>query len=79
MPKGRKAQISRARREGVEVKVLTEVSDYESFIDLENAVLEQRHNTHAVHTAAELKLLHDRFPESIKLYGSIKTRIYMKL
>ena len=72
MPKGRKAQISRARREGVEVKVLAELSDYEAFIELENAVLEKRHNTHAVHTAAELKLLHDRFPESIKLYCAMK-------
>jgi len=72
MPKGRKAQISRARREGVEVKVLTELSDYEAFIELENAVLEERHNTHAVHTATELKLLHDRFPDSIKLYGALK-------
>lgn len=72
MPKGRKAQISRARREGVEVGVLTEFSDYAAFIDLENSVLEERHNTHAVHTAAELKFLHDRFPESIKLYGALK-------
>ncbi len=72
MPKGRKAQISRARREGVEIKVLTEFSEYEAFIELENAVLEERHNTHAVHTAAELKLLHDRFPDSIKLYGAMK-------
>lgn len=72
MPKGRKAQISRAKREGVEIMVLTEFSDYEAFIDLENAVLTERHNTLAVHTAAELKLLHDRFPQSIKLYGALK-------
>ena len=74
MPKGRKAQISRAKREGVEIKVLTELSDYEAFIDLENTVLEERHNTHAVHTAVELKLLHDKFPQSIKLYGALKDR-----
>ncbi len=72
MPKGRKAQISRAKREGVEIKVLTELSDYEAFIDIENAVLEERHNTRAVHTAAELKLLHDSFAQSIKLYGAVK-------
>lgn len=72
MPKGRKAQISRAKRESVEIRVLTEFSDYEAFIDLENSVLKERHNTNAVHTAAELKLLHDRFPEGIKLYGAIK-------
>lgn len=72
MQKGRKAQISRAKREGVEIGVLTDLADFEAFIELENSVLEERHNTHAVHTAAELKLLHDRFPESIKLYGALK-------
>ena len=72
MPKGRKAQISRGRREGVEVRVLTDIESYRSFIDLENEILESRHNTHAVHTADELMLLHSRFPDSINLYGAIK-------
>ena len=72
MPKGRKAQISRAKREGVTAEVLTELKDYETFIDLENEVLEARHETHAVHTAAELKMLHDRFPENIHLFAGMK-------
>ena len=72
MTKGRKAQVSRAKREGGEVKVLHELSDYEAFIDLENSILEERYNTRAVHTAVELKLLRDKFPENIKLYGTIK-------
>lgn len=72
MPKGRKAQISRAKREGVEIRVLTDRSDFEAFIDLENAILEERHNTRAVHSAEELKLLYDNFPENIKLYGALK-------
>lgn len=72
MPKGRKAQISRARREGVEVKELTELSSFEAFIALENEVLSERHDTKAVHTGAELKLLHDRFPDGVKLYGALK-------
>lgn len=65
MPKGRKAQVARAKREGVEV---VESEDFASFIDLENSVLQKRHNTNAVHTGAELSLLHGRFPENIKLY-----------
>ena len=73
MPKGRKAQISRARREGVSVEVLTELQDYEAFIALENEVLESRHGTQAVHTAQELKLLHDRFPEHIHLFGALRS------
>lgn len=68
LPKGRKAQISRAKREGVVVRQST---DFETFITLENEVLAQYHQTTAVHTGAELKLLHSRFPEQIKLYVSM--------
>lgn len=65
LPKGRKAQIARAKREGFEV---VESCDFEMFIALENHVLAKYHQTKAVHTASELKLLHTRFPESIHLY-----------
>lgn len=65
MTKGRKAQISRARREGV---VITESKDFQAFITLENEVLSQHHNVKAVHTADELQLLHNRFPENIRCY-----------
>ncbi len=72
MPKGRKAQISRAKREGVVVEELTELEDFKKFIDLENEVLTERHDVRAVHTGEELKLLHDRFPENIHLFASLK-------
>ena len=72
MPKGRKAQISRAKRESVEIKELIELSDYKKFIELENSVLLERHGTKAVHSGDELKLLHDRFPDNIHLYGAFK-------
>lgn len=72
MPKGRKAQISRAKREGVIVEELTELEDFKKFIDLENEVLTERHDVRAVHTGEELKLLHDRFPENIHLFASLK-------
>lgn len=65
MSKGRKAQISRAKREGV---IVEESTDFKSFIDLENQVLEEFHNTTAVHSADELKLLKTRFNDYIKLY-----------
>lgn len=68
MPKGRKAQIKRAIRENVEISLSNEKSDYVRFIALENEVLEQRHSTHAVHTADELFMLHENFPDQIKLY-----------
>lgn len=72
MPKGRKAQISRARREGVLVQELTELNDYNLFINLENQVLSERHDVTAVHTGDELKMLRDRFPENIHLFGAMK-------
>ncbi len=72
MPKGRKAQISRAKREGTVIEILTEQKDYDAFIDLENQVLQERHDTNAVHTSTELKMLHDRFPENIHLFAAMK-------
>ena len=67
LPKGRKAQIARAKREGV---IVSETTDFDTFIALENEVLAQRHDTKAVHTGAELTLLHSRFPENIKCVGA---------
>ncbi len=72
MPKGRKAQVSRARRERVIIEELTELENFKKFINLENEVLTERHGVHAVHTGGELKLLHDRFPENIHLFAALK-------
>lgn len=72
MPKGRKAQISRAKREGVVIEELSSLEDFEVFIDLENVVLNERHEVSAVHTGAELKLLKDRLPENIHLFAAMK-------
>ena len=68
LPKGRKAQIARARREGIVVKQST---DFDLFIELENQVLAQYHQTKAAHTGDELALLYSRFPEHIRLYVAI--------
>ena len=67
MPKGRKAQIARAKREGVEIR---ESCDFESFISLENQVLGARHGTKAVHSPQELHLLKGFFPQNIKLIAA---------
>lgn len=67
MPKGRKAQISRAKREGVVIELS---EDFDNFIELENSVLAEHHNTKAVHTGFELKLLYSRFPTNIELYSA---------
>lgn len=65
MPKGRTAQISRAKREGILIEKSDKFSD---FIKLENEVLQEYHNAKAVHTAEELELLYSRFPENIQLW-----------
>ncbi|WP_096027560.1 GNAT family N-acetyltransferase [Campylobacter lanienae] len=65
MPKGRKAQISRAKREGVEI---FSSEDFEAFVMLLNSVLQKQHGVNAVHSTEELKLLYSRFPQNIKLF-----------
>ncbi|MFP8921558.1 GNAT family N-acetyltransferase [Francisella tularensis] len=65
LPKGRKASISKARREGVHIE---ESNDFNAFIELENKVLQAQHNSQAVHSGEELLLLKQRFPDNIKLY-----------
>lgn len=72
MPKGRKAQISRAKREGVEVRILTDKKDFDQFMDLENRVLGKYHDAHAVHSGNEMYLLYSLFPEAIHLYGAFQ-------
>ena len=67
MSKGRKAQISRAKRESV---VIEQSYDFEAFIELENSVLSEHHGTKAVHTAKELELLKSRFKDGIQLWVS---------
>lgn len=67
MPKGRKAQVSRAKREGVSVK---ESTDFDGFIQLENSVLGERHATKAVHNSEELHLLKSRFCDNIQLWSA---------
>ncbi len=65
LTKGRKSQISKAKRENIKVE---ESNNFEEFIALENSVLKTNHNTVAVHTADELKLLKNRFPDCVKLF-----------
>ena len=67
LSKGKKWGISRAKQAGIAVK---KFDDFDLFIEKENEVLKTRHDTQAVHTGAELKLLSERFPDNIALYGA---------
>ena len=68
--KGRKAQISKAKREMVYVKLCNTDREYYRFIELENEVLLNRHGTKAVHSGNELYMLHESFPSNIHLFGA---------
>ncbi len=70
--KGRRAQISRAKREGVHVKSISEKNLFADFLKIENDILVEKYGTTAVHTVDELYLLYERFPEHIHLFGGFK-------
>jgi hypothetical protein len=63
--KGRRAAVKAAPRAGVEV---ARSDDYAAFMELQRAVLRDRYGAEPVHTAPELTLLANRFPENIALH-----------
>lgn len=66
----RRRGAHKAERAGL--RVLPVSVDSEAVADFWNildGVLTSRHQTHPVHTLAEMRLLMQRFPETIKLYG----------
>ncbi|AKD05569.1 hypothetical protein PKOR_06905 [Pontibacter korlensis] len=63
--KTRRWEVKKAKRGNVQLQVS---NDYESFMQLEQEVLQQKHNKVPVHTASEVRLLASLFPENIKLY-----------
>ncbi len=66
----RKRKIRQADKNGVTVAEVSGREDYEAFIALETRVLEKYHGLRAVHSAAELYLLHSRFPENIRIFAA---------
>ena len=65
--KNRRRSISTAENAGVTVR---ESDDFDTYWDILSENLEERHDTEPVHTVDEIMLLHDRFPENIRLYGA---------
>lgn len=61
----RKRGVKKANKEGIEIE---QSLNFSSFIALVNEVLQDKHNTKAVHSADELSLLYSRFMENIKLF-----------
>ncbi len=72
--KGRKWLISRAKKMGLLVK---HVEDFKTFMAIEEDNLMRQHGVKPVHTAEEMTLLADRFPDHIKLFASYKDEVMM--
>ncbi|HEX8737335.1 MAG TPA: GNAT family N-acetyltransferase [Pyrinomonadaceae bacterium] len=67
LSKGRKWTINQSRKNKIEVR---ESADFETFMRLETELLAAKYNVVPVHTAAEMHLLAERFPQNIKLFGA---------
>ena len=63
----RRRGVKNAIKSGIEIK---ESCDYEQYVEMLSDILAKYHNAKPVHTAAELKLLADRFPDNIKMYAA---------
>lgn len=63
----RRRGVKNAIKSGIEIK---ESCDYEQYVEMLSDILAKYHNAKPVHTASELKLLADRFPDNIKMYAA---------
>lgn len=67
LSKGRKWATAQSRKSNLEIR---ESRDFETFMRLEAELLAAKYNAVPVHTAAEIELLANRFPDNIKLFGA---------
>jgi len=63
--KGRKSEIKKGTR-----LTVSQSDDFDTFMQIEEELLRERHNKKPVHTAAELKLLAAAFPENVRLFAA---------
>lgn len=63
--RGNKSGVNVALKAGVEV---VQSDDWKAYWQVLSEVLEARHQTAPVHSVEEIKLLHSRFPDNIRLY-----------
>ena len=66
--RGNKSGVNAARKAGIAVG---ESDDWEGYWQVLQSVLRERHETSPVHTVEEIKLLHSRFPENIRLHTAM--------
>ena len=64
--KGKKYNLSKARKAGLTV---SRTPEFKTFFDMVSARLEEKYSVRPTHTAEEMTLLHQRFPEKIQLFN----------
>jgi hypothetical protein len=64
--RGRRRCVDEAKKAGM---VIRKSEDFEKMYQLIKNILENKYGLKPVHSADEMKLLHDRFPENIHFYG----------
>ncbi len=65
----RKGSIKKAQKNNITVR---QSSDFDAFMQIVAEALSEHHNATPVHTAEEMTLLANRFPDNIKLYAAYK-------
>jgi hypothetical protein len=63
----RRRAVARGRKADLEIG---QSNDFEEFMALERAVLRDRHGVEPAHTPEEMRLLAERFPDSIRLFAA---------
>ena len=69
--KGKQRNLSKARKHEL---MVTRGYDFKDFMALVEQVLDTRHGTRPTHTATEIQMLANRFPEHIRLYCAYEHR-----
>ena len=65
----RKSGIKKAKDLGLNI---SQSHDFKTFFKIMDDVLHEKYNTRSTHTYEEMELLHNRFPNNIKLHGCFK-------
>lgn len=70
----RRRGYKQAAKQGI---IVSRTNDYQGYIAILSEVLGKYHNTKPVHTASELQILAERFPENIHLYAAYKEEMML--
>lgn len=70
--KERRWSINKSKKAGLRIE---RSYDFKTFIAIEKDVLRRKYNVKPTHTAEELQLLAERFPENIKLFAAFKDNV----